>query len=104
MIFDEATVARIIQHLILHGARQQHVLALPSADFSRLLLHVNDLIVQLAILVFEVSDALLVLLDVMVLVADDLGQVLELLHLLQILVTLLVDGRQVLLICRLHIR
>lgn len=104
LVFDEAAVSWVIQHLILHRALQEHVLTLPSADLGRLLLNDNDFCVQLTVLSLELIDTILVLLDIVIFFANDSGQVLELLHLLQVLITLLIDRSETLLVSHLHVR
>ena len=56
-----------------------------------------------SVLLPELGNGLLEIVDFLVLVSDDLAEVLQLLHLCQVLITLFVDGRQILMVDLLHV-
>ena len=104
LVLDDAAEPWVLDQLVLHAARQQHLLALDLADLCGLLLDFTDLIMQVPVLILEISDVALESLDLSFFLSDDASQVLQLLHELDVLITLLVDCGQAGSVGRLHIR
>ena len=95
--------AGVVFHFVGHRAVHQHIHSFVRVLCSFFFLHIRDALVKLPVATLKVHVFLIPVRNVVVLSANDRRQVFNLLHLFQILITLLVNCLQVFVVHHLHV-
>jgi len=93
----------VVLHLVSHWTVHQHIHSFVRILLSFFFFHIRNALVKLTVATLKVHELLIPVGNVSILSADNGREVFELLHLIEILVTLLINCLEILVVNHLHV-